>query len=259
MLLTIKNLSVRIKGQEKAGPIIADVDVQIRPNEIVAVVGASGSGKTTTGLAVMRLLDPALGVTAGKIILEDQQDLLALPASEMNRIRGSKISMVFQDQLSAFNPVLTVGYQIDEVFKYHTSHPGKRIRSMTQEWLQRVGIPEPQRVYHSYPHQLSGGMRQRAMIAMAMALQPRLIIADEPTSNLDVTLQARILELFQELRETQDVSILFITHDLGLVKRLCDRVYVMNKGRVIESGKSTEVFAAPRESYTQQLLKAVSV
>jgi len=259
MLLTIKDLSVRVEGGGNAAQILTGVNVSVQPGEIVALVGASGSGKTTTGLAVMRLLDPGLRVTSGQIGFEDQPDLLTLPPAAMRRIRGSRISMVFQDPLSAFNPVLTVGYQIDEVFKYHAPESGQRIRSLTEGWLEQVGIPDARRVYSSFPHQLSGGMRQRAMIAMAMAMQPRLIIADEPTSNLDVTLQARILELFQQLRKTQEVSILFITHDLGIVRHLCDRVYVMNVGMVVESGKSVEVFEAPKEEYTQKLLKAVSV
>ncbi len=259
MLLEIRDLSIRTANTRGSKPILTDVNVTVQPDEIVALVGGSGSGKTTTGLAVMGLLDPGLRLTGGEILFEEGPNLLTLPAPAMRRIRGTRISMVFQDPLSAFNPVLTIGFQIDEVMKCHGQESPARIRSRTLQGLDKAGIPDPARVYASFPHQLSGGMRQRAMITMAMAMQPRLIIADEPTSNLDVTLQARILELFQAMRASQKVSILFITHDLGLVRRLCDRVYVMSKGRVVEDGLAQDVFAAPREEYTRQLLKAVGV
>lgn len=254
--MDIQNLSIEI-GAAPAIKILNGINLAVDENEIVALVGGSGSGKTTTGLAVLRLLEPAMRVTQGGIIFQGK-DLLANTERQMRSLRGAQISMVFQDPLSAFNPVFTIGFQIDESLRFHAGLSARLARKRTMELLDIVGVPDQQRIYNSYPHQLSGGMRQRAMIALAVAVQPRLIIADEPTSNLDVTLQARILELFGRLRTEMKISILLITHDLGVVRHLTDRIYVMSGGKILETGPTREVLSRPANAYTEQLLKAVA-
>lgn len=252
-LLDIHQLSVRAGSKD----ILSRVALTVAPEEIMAVVGGSGSGKTTTGLAVLRLLSPALRVGEGRILFEGR-DLLSLPETEMRRLRGGGISMVFQEPLHAFNPVLRIGAQIEEVLQYHTGLNSARRRERIISLLDQVGIPDPRRVADSYPHQLSGGLRQRAMLAQAIAGGPRLIIADEPTSSLDVTIQARVLDLFRRLRRELKLSVLLITHDLGIVGHLADRVAVMNAGRVVECGAVREVLARPQHVYTRQLMEALA-
>ncbi len=236
--------------------IIEDVSFTVLPLGIVAIVGGSGSGKTTTGLSILRLLSDALAVSRGKILFNGD-DLLAADALRMNSVRGKEIGMVFQDPLQAFNPVFPVGFQVGEVFKYHTKFSAAEIRQSTLDLFVRVGLDDPMRVFKSYPHQLSGGMRQRAMIAQAVAAKPSLLIADEPTSSLDVTLQAKILELFLKLRDEYRLSMILITHDLGIVSHIADHVIVMEKGRVVESGTKKDVIAHPKHKYTQQLMRTL--
>lgn len=252
-LLSIKNLSVTTCTLEKPKAILEDVAVTVFQNQVVALVGGSGSGKTTTGLAILRLLPAGLVVTAGSIWFSGQ-NILTLPENQMRRIRGGKIAMVFQEPLYAFNPVFQIGYQVAEVLREHTALSPSQSRERVNELLRLVGLPDPKRVATSYPHQLSGGMRQRCMIAQAIAADPQLVIADEPTSNLDVTIQARILALFRDLRRQLNLSFLLITHDLGVVAHLADEVVVLAGGKVIEGGRTAEIFAAPKEKYTQQLL-----
>jgi ABC-type dipeptide/oligopeptide/nickel transport system ATPase component len=258
MLLDIQNLTIEVGQGATAKKIVAGADLNINEREIVALVGGSGSGKTSTGLAVLRLLAPGVNITSGKIMFQGQ-DILKYSQRQMRDLRAVEISMVFQDPLSAFNPVFTAGFQIDEVFRFHTNFSSRNARQKTIELLDTVGIADPLRAYNSYPHQLSGGMRQRAMIALALALNPRLIIADEPTSNLDVTLQARIIDLFCKLRDEKGISILLITHDLGVVRRISERVYVMSAGRVVESGATDSILLTPTHPYTRQLLEAVAI
>jgi len=246
-----------VQGREPKS-IVANLGLTIEAGEIVALVGGSGSGKTTTGLAIMRLLEPGIEMTSGHILFEGQ-NLLELPPPSMRRVRGAKIGMVFQDPLSAFNPVFSIGSQIDEVQRQHRGLSVARARAATLDMLDVVGIPDPQRVYRSFPHQLSGGMRQRAMIAMAIAVHPPLLIADEPTSNLDVTLQARIMDLFRRLRQEMNIAILLITHDLGVVRHLAERVYVMCQGEVVEAGATSTILDHPTHRYTQRLMAAVAV
>ncbi len=253
MLLDIQNLSIALPGGQK---IVDQVGLQVEEASIVGLVGGSGSGKTTLGLAVMGLLAPALQVTSGKIFFSGQ-NLLSYVPEQMRSLRGSQVAMVFQEPLDAFNPVFTVGFQIDEVLRYHCDLTRAQRREKTKEVLAAVGIKDPDRVVRTYPHELSGGMRQRAMLAMAIAVKPRLIIADEPTSNLDVTLQARIIDLFVRLKEEQGLSILLITHDLGVVGHAADEVVVMSQARLVERGKTQNVLQSPRQEYTQQLLKAL--
>lgn len=256
MLLEIKNLNVTWGQGSRAARILDDVSLAVQEGEIMALVGGSGSGKTTTGLAILRLMAPELIMTAGQVIFKGT-DLARIQESSLRDIRGKEISMVFQEPLNAFNPVLTVGVQISEVLKVHTRIPSRRTLARVLELLDLVGIPDPARVAGEYPHRLSGGMRQRAMIAQAIAAEPQLVIADEPTSNIDVTLQARILELFRDLRQKLGLSILLITHDLGVVGHLTDRVAVMSGGRIVERGMTAQVLRDPQHAYTQKLLEAL--
>lgn len=256
MLLSIKNLSVLVSGTSGEKAIVSDLSLDVAERSIVALVGGSGSGKTTTGLAVLRLLPPELQLRGGPILWEGR-NVLQFSQERMRALRGKEMAMVFQEPLNAFNPVFKIGRQIDEVLKYHTPLTAPQRRDKTFEWFKTVGLGDPKRVYESYPHQLSGGMRQRAMIAQAIALHPKLVIADEPTSSLDVTLQARIIELFQKLRDELKLSILLITHDLGVVKHLSDEVIVLSGGKIVEAGKTKTVLSEPRQDYTRQLLAAV--
>lgn len=256
MLLSVQNLCVGVQNTSGVKAILEDVNFDVQPQTITALVGGSGSGKTSTGLAVLRLLSPSLKVTSGKIYF-NQINLLALPEAAMRTFRGQAISMVFQEPLNAFNPVFTIGSQIEEVLRFHTALSARQCREKTEELLRSVEITEPKRVRSAYPHQLSGGMRQRSMLAMAIAANPKLVIADEPTSNLDVTVQAKILELFRKLKAEHKLSILLITHDLGVVRHLADHIVVMQEGRVVETGLAREVLSQPAHAYTQKLLEAV--
>jgi len=253
MLLDIRNLSVELTDGKK---IVDQASLQVREGSILGVVGGSGSGKTTVGLSVMGLLAPALKVTSGKVFFGGQ-NILSYREEQMRALRGARIAMVFQEPLDAFNPVFTVGFQIDEVLRFHCDFSKKQRRIKVLEVLDAVGIKDPERVARTYPHELSGGMRQRAMLAMAIAARPQLIIADEPTSNLDVTLQARVMDLLRRLKEEQGLSIILITHDLGLVGHAADEVIVMSQGKVVEKGETARVLQEPQQEYTRQLLKAL--
>ena len=257
ILLSVRDLVVRIKDEHNARPLLRGLSFDIRKNTIVSLVGGSGSGKTTTGLSILRLLPAAFSIEQGEIIFEGK-DLLALTELQMQSIRGRQIGMVFQEPLNAFNPVLTVGSQIEEVLFFHTSLRDSQIKEKVWQLLDIVGVPDPKRVARSYPHQLSGGLRQRAMIAQAIAVSPKLIIADEPTSNLDVTLQARIIELFRKLRSDLNISILLITHDLGMVEHLADEVVILSEGQVVESGRTQDVLKNPRHVFTRQLMDVLT-
>ena len=254
-ILSVKLLSIVIRQESGEKRLLDSVNFDIRSNSIMALVGASGSGKTTIGLAILRLLPDAMRVKEGKILWLGQ-DLFALSAESMRRKRGKEIAMVFQEPLNAFNPVFTVGYQIEEVLKEHTTLSSSGRWGRVLELLNEVEIDDPNRVARQYPHQLSGGMRQRAMIAQAIAASPSLVIADEPTSNLDVTIQAKIMELFRKLRQQKKISILLISHDLGMVKELADEVVILAEGRPVEAGKVSEVLERPKHPFTEKILKA---
>lgn len=256
-LLTVEKLSVSL-ADDPGRRILSEVSFSVPPLSVVALVGGSGSGKTTTGLSILRLLSGALRIREGKILFHGQ-DVLGLDDEALRAIRGKGIGMVFQDPLQAFNPVFPVGSQIGEVFKYHTELSVSDIKAQSMDLLSQVGIDDPLRVYHSYPHQLSGGMRQRAMIAQAIAAKPSLLIADEPTSSLDVTLQAKVLELFCALQEKFRLSILLITHDLGVVSHMADHIVVMSEGRVVESGTKDEITGKARHPYTQKLIRIATL
>lgn len=255
-LVRLENITVTV-GEVADRKILLDhVNFEIPELSITALVGGSGSGKTTTGLAILRLLPLALSIQSGKIFFNGE-DLLNASHERMRHIRGGEISMVFQEPLNAFNPVFSIGYQIDEVLQVHTGLNRVQRQERTLELLDLVGLPYPKRVVRDYPHQLSGGMRQRAMIAQAIAGDPKLIIADEPTSNLDVTLQARIIELFKKLKNELKLSILLITHDLGMVGHMADHVAVMTQGKIVESGTTGDVLNSPQHQYTQRLMEAL--
>jgi oligopeptide transport system ATP-binding protein len=233
-----------------------DVDLDVARGELVALLGESGSGKSVTARAVMGLHPPGVEVRAERIAL-GATDLLTLPDKQRRAIRGSRMSMVFQDALSALNPVLSIGDQIGELFREHRAASRKQARAAAIDLLGQVGIPAPARRVGEYPHQFSGGMRQRILIAMAIALQPELVIADEPTTALDVTVQAQILELLDSLRRELNMAVLLITHDLGVVSEVADRVMVMYAGRIVESGTADEVLGQPAHPYSEALLRSV--
>ncbi|MDO8420445.1 MAG: ABC transporter ATP-binding protein [Rubrivivax sp.] len=246
-LLSIEHLKVRFG----ASTVVDDVSFSIDAGEKFALVGESGSGKSITALSVLRLVDAA--TTTGVIRFEGA-DLMQKTEREMRSIRGGRIGMIFQEPMTALNPLYTVGNQVGEVLELHEALPPKAARARAIELLARTGIPEPERRIDVYPHQLSGGQRQRAMIAMALACRPKLLICDEPTTALDVTIQAQILALLDELQAEMGMALLFITHDLNLVRRFTHRVGVMERGRLVETGLTAEVFGAPRHPYTKKLL-----
>ena len=246
-LLEVSHLTVRFG----ASTVVNDVSFAIQAGEKFALVGESGSGKSITALSVLRLVDAA--ATTGTIRFEGE-DLVAKSDRQMRSIRGSRIGMIFQEPMTALNPLFTVGNQIAEVLQLHENLPKAAARTRAIELLARTGIPEPEKRVDVYPHQLSGGQRQRAMIAMALACRPRLLICDEPTTALDVTIQAQILALLDELQAEMGMALLFITHDLNLVRRFTHRVGVMERGRLVELGATASVFGAPQHAYTRKLL-----
>ncbi|MDZ7592677.1 MAG: ABC transporter ATP-binding protein [Rubrivivax sp.] len=246
-LLQIDHLSVRFG----ASTVVDDVSFSIAAGEKFALVGESGSGKSITALSVLRLVDAA--VTTGSIRFEGE-DLMARSEPQMRAIRGARVGMIFQEPMTALNPLFTVGNQIAEMLTLHEGLPKAAARARAIELLARTGIPEPEKRVDVYPHQLSGGQRQRAMIAMALACRPKLLICDEPTTALDVTIQAQILALLDELQAEMGMALLFITHDLNLVRRFTHRVGVMERGRLVEAGATAEVFGAPQHPYTKKLL-----
>lgn len=254
----IKNLTITVQEFDHKKVLVKDLSLDIPKETIVGLVGGSGSGKTTTGLSLLRLLPLALDIEHGSILLDDE-NLLEASEERMRQLRGKEISMVFQEPLNAFNPVFTIGSQIDEMLVVHTDLSQAQRQNKILDLLELVGIPDPIRIANNYPHQLSGGLRQRAMIAQAIAVDPKLIIADEPTSNLDVTLQARIMELFRKLKDELNLSVLLITHDLGMVKHLADRVAVMTKGEIVEEGEINSILESPSHMYTQKLMNALEV
>jgi peptide/nickel transport system ATP-binding protein len=256
-LLEVEDLSVVFTRRGRRDVRAVDgVTFSVRPGETVGLVGESGSGKSVTSLALMRLL-PSRGVQVGGRATFNGMDLLTLPQESMRDLRGRDMAMVFQDPMSSLNPVLTVGRQITEVLKRHRDMQGDEAREEAVTLLSRVGIPDPARRFREYPHQLSGGMRQRALIAISLACKPRLLIADEPTTALDVTIQAQILELLKELVVDSGTSLIMITHDLGVVAGLCDSVNVMYSGRIVETASRYELFGHPRHPYTAGLLGSV--
>lgn len=254
--LIIEDIRIALpKGGDRAFAV-EDVSLRVRPGEVVCVVGESGSGKSTLAHAVLGLLPRGLAVTQGNIQLGDLP-LLGQSLSALRQIRGCRISMIFQEPLSALNPLMRCGEQVQETLREHTQMSSEQMQERVAELLQSVGLSDHQRVAASYPFQLSGGQRQRVMIAMALALEPEILIADEPTTALDVTTQAQILRVLIEIQQRKGLGVLFITHDFGVVSEIADRVVVMKGGRIVEEGDATQVLRNPQQPYTQALLDAV--
>ncbi len=256
-LLEVKNLKVYFDTDEGTVKSVDDISFHIDKGETLAVVGESGSGKSVTSLAVMRLIPIPPGRIAGGEIIFNGRDLLKLSEREMRRIRGNDISMIFQEPMTSLNPVYTVGDQIAEAIVLHQKKSRSQAMKLAIEMLELVEVPEPAKRVHYYPHQMSGGQRQRVMIAMALSCNPSLLIADEPTTALDVIIQAQILDLIKKLQQEIGASVLFITHDLGVVAEIANRVVVMQKGVIVEQGTAMDIFTNPQHPYTQRLLGAV--
>ncbi|MFC5951401.1 dipeptide/oligopeptide/nickel ABC transporter permease/ATP-binding protein [Pseudonocardia lutea] len=253
--LRVRDLAVRF-AQGKGHPVVEGVDLDVPAGSVVGVVGESGSGKSVTLLSVLRLLPPAARLTAGRVQRRGR-DLLGMSFEEIRAVRGGDISMIFQDPMTSLDPARTIGSQVAESVRLHSEVDRATARERAREMLERVGIPAAAERLDDYPHQMSGGMRQRVMIAMALACRPRVLLADEPTTALDVTIQAQILDVLRDLQRELDFAVVLVTHDLGVVSDLCDRVVVMYAGEVVEEGLVTEVFARPRHPYTAGLLGAM--
>ena len=257
-ILKINNLKVSFNNQAHTINAVNGLSLEMAESEVLALVGASGSGKTITGLSILNLLPPGGKIIDGEIIFQDQ-NLLKLSEKEMRRIRGRDISLIFQDPLSSLNPVFNIGYQLREVLKFHPQLSGMSIKETILEQLDNVGLSSKERILQDYPHQLSGGMRQRVMIAQALLAKPKLLIADEPTSNLDVTLQAQILELFQKLKAQAKLSMLLITHDFNIISHIADKIAVIHNGIIVEYGSTQQVLNNPADTYTKKLLEVASI
>ena len=273
-ILEVKNLKVYFNAPDGIVKAVDDVSFNIEKGKVFGMVGESGSGKTLTVLSILKLISWPGNIAGGSVIFNPSAgsglsranevrrginglDLLRLDEKDLRDIRGSKISIVFQEPANSFNPVFTIGEQIVETIISHQGVDGGKAKDLALEYLNRVHIHEAKRTFYDYPHQLSGGAKQRAMIAMALVNSPLLVILDEPTTALDVTIQAQILDLLKEIIEKEKLSILFISHDFGIVSRMCDRIAVMRKGRIIESGITKEVLSDPKEAYTVSLLESV--
>ncbi len=256
-LLTVQDLRTHFFTGEGVVRAVDGVTLSVRPGETLGLVGESGCGKTVTALSILRLVPDPPGRIVGGTICFDGRDLLRLPEEEMRSIRGCAISMIFQEPMTSLNPVFTVGEQVAEGIRHHQKVSRREAWDRAVEVLRRVKIPDPARRAYEYPHQLSGGLRQRVMIAMALALGPRLLIADEPTTALDVTIQAQIIELLTGLQEEMQMAVILITHDLGVIAETADRVVVMYAGRVVEEASAEQLFETPLHPYTQGLLESL--
>ena len=255
-LLDVQNLQTHFGTMDGVVRAVQGLSFHIDAGETVAIVGESGCGKSVTSMSILRLIQEPPGKIAGKILFQDR-NLLELPEQAMRKLRGNDISMIFQEPMTSLNPVLTVGRQIGETLRLHQGANARQAEEKAVEMLTLVGIPAPARRVREYPHQLSGGMRQRVMIAMALACNPKLLIADEPTTALDVTIQAQILDLMRDLKTRLGSAIMLITHDLGVVAEMAQRVVVMYAGRKVEEARVGEIFANPQHPYTRGLLGAV--
>ena len=257
-VLDVRNLSVSFSSFGETTNIVHDINFHINEAETVGIVGESGCGKSMTAMAIMQLIQRPPGVIEGEILLEGK-NLLDLPEREMRKIRGNQISMIFQEPMTSLNPVLTVGHQLMEVSRIHQNMSRAQAKQAAIDVLRMVKIAMPEQRINSYPYEMSGGMRQRVMIAMALACKPKLLIADEPTTALDVTIQAQILELMRDLKEQVGSSIMLITHDLGVVSEVCSRVVIFYCGQVVEEAPADELFKQPLHPYTEGLLRSLPV
>jgi len=256
-LLEVKDLTVHFPTEDGLVKAVDGVSFSLQPGETLGVVGESGSGKSVTFLTVMGLITSGQAIIEGEVIFQGQ-DLLKLPKDEMRNIRGSKISMIFQDPMTSLHPFYKVGYQIAEAIRTHQDVGKREAHDQSVEMLRRVGIPKPEERADQYPHEFSGGMRQRAMIAMALSLNPDMLIADEPTTALDVTVQAQILDLVDRLRAEFNASVVIITHDLGVVAEHCDDIQVMYAGKIVEFGDRRDIYYGSHHPYTWGLLRSIS-
>jgi peptide/nickel transport system ATP-binding protein len=256
IVLSVRGLQTTF--HTRAGPVRAvdGISYDIGKGRTLGIVGESGCGKSVTSYSVMRLIEPPGEITGGAVLLHGE-DLLSLPEERMEELRGSRVAMIFQEPMTALNPVLTIGYQMDEQIVRHMGLTRRQSRERALEMLEMVGIPAPRERYESYPHQLSGGMRQRAMIAMALSCEPDCLIADEPTTALDVTIQGQILELIQRLQQRMHMAVQFITHDLGVISEVADDVLVMYAGTACERASTDRLMDAPRHPYTVALLQSI--
>ena len=256
-IIEIKNLKTYFNTDEGIAHAVDDVSFSVYPGETLGIVGESGCGKSVTSLSIMKLIPQPPGYFAGGEILYKGRNILDIPETDMREIRGNKISMIFQEPMTSLNPVFTVGHQIEEAIIVHQGLNAVDARQKAIEMLKLVSIPSPEQRADDYPHQLSGGMRQRIMIAMALSCNPEVLIADEPTTALDVTIQAQILELIEDLQKELNLAVIMITHDLGVVAEVCDRVVVMYAGQIVEKGSVRDIFKNPQHPYTKGLLASI--
>jgi oligopeptide transport system ATP-binding protein len=259
-LLEVTDLKTEFNLSQGVVHAVNGVTFSLAEGEVLGIVGESGSGKSVTALSIMRLIETPGRIVSGRVVLYDDQgpqDLLQLPPTAMEHVRGNKISMIFQDPMTSLNPVLTIGYQLVEPLKLHRGLSEERAKKTAIQLLDRVGIPQARTRFNDYPHRFSGGMRQRVMVAMALACRPKLLIADEPTTALDVTIQAQIVDLINELKDEIQTAVIIITHDLGVIASMADQVAVMYAGHVVENGSVKDIFNAPQHPYTQALLGAI--
>lgn len=256
-LLEVKNLKTKFRTDDGTFFAVDDVSFSVKPGRTLGIVGESGCGKSVTSLSIMRLIQSPGTIEAGEVLFNGK-DILKLSEEEMRKVRGNDMAMIFQEPMTSLNPVYTIGNQIDEAISIHQpSLTAEQVKNRTIEMLKKVGIPAAERRYEEYPHQLSGGMRQRVMIAMAMSCNPKLLIADEPTTALDVTIQAQILDLMRKLQKDFNMGMILITHDLGVVAEMCQDVVVMYAGRVVEQGTVEDIFYRPKHHYTKGLLDSI--
>lgn len=255
-LLSVRDLQTTFFTEEGEVKAVNHVSFNLERGKVLGIVGESGSGKSVTAYTVMRILDPAAKIVGGQVLL-DGRDLVQLSENEMRKIRGERISIIFQDPMTSLNPVYTIGNQITEGIRLHTQRNRSEAAKRALELMELVGINEPEKRLKQYPHELSGGMRQRVMIAMALAVEPDILIADEPTTALDVTIQAQILEQIKEIQKKMGMAVIMITHDLGVIADMCDEIIVLYAGRVCERGTADEIFYNPRHEYTKGLIQSI--
>lgn len=254
-LLQVKDLSISFLQEGNRIDAVRHVNFEILKGETIGLVGESGSGKTVTAMSIMKLLSPNAQYLSGQILWQgEDKDFMLMSEPEIRPYRGAEVSIIFQEPMSALNPVLTCGYQLGEALLAHNKCKKGEIQSIAESWFSKVGLQDPTRVYHSYPHQLSGGQLQRVLIAIALCCHPKLVIADEPTTALDVSIQKLILDLLKKLKDELNLTLLFISHDLGVVKSICDRVIVMQNGKIVEQNSSAQIFSNPQQPYTQGLI-----
>ena len=255
-MLDIKNLQLSFHDHNETTHVLRGINLHMDAGARMALVGESGSGKSVTALAVAGLLQRRSAEISGQILFEGR-DLLQYPRDQLRKIQGREIGMIFQEPMTSLNPLMKVGHQIEEVLRIHTDMSAAERRALALEVMEQVDLPDPERTYEKYPHQLSGGQRQRAMIAAAFIINPKLLLADEPTTALDVTVQAQILDLLRRLSELRGLGILFISHDLHVVRRLCTHVAVIHNGVIVETGETEQVFNHPQDDYTRRLVAAI--